>query len=435
MNGRKLVVIGAGSAYTPEIIDEVIRRNDRLQIGTIALVDIPEGRDRAEIILAMTRRMLAHAGIRCEAELTLDRRQALPGADFVISQIRVGGWQARAEDERIGLKLGLIGQETTGCGGFMNAMRTVPEALAIARDMEALCPQAVLLNFTNPSGIVTEALLRHSTIRTIGLCNVPINMHADAAGAMGVKKEEIGCRFGGLNHLSFMLSARIGERDVYGELLKKLRSDPTRMKNIPKVSGVNRLIDAIGLIPSPYLQYFYFEPEMLAKELQELKEAGTTRGEQVEAINRELFEIYAREETREKPPQLSQRGGSLYSYAAMDILEACLSDAPWEMTVNTLNAGAIEGLDDDAGVEITCRVSSAGVERLPVGRLPRQVAGLVDLVKRYESLTVDAAVHGSRRLALQALVCHPLVHGFCNAEKVIREMEARKRCPMVWKED
>ena len=142
MNGRKLVVIGAGSAYTPEIIDEVIRRNDRLQIGTIALVDIPEGRDRAEIILAMTRRMLAHAGIRCEAELTLDRRQALPGADFVISQIRVGGWQARAEDERIGLKLGLIGQETTGCGGFMNAMRTVPEALAIARDMEALCPQA-----------------------------------------------------------------------------------------------------------------------------------------------------------------------------------------------------------------------------------------------------------------------------------------------------
>ena len=435
MEKRKLAVIGAGSAYTPEIIDEIIRRQDRLNVGEIALVDIPEGRERAEIIRDMALRMLRRAGIGCRVSLTMDRREALPGCSFVISQIRVGGWQARAEDERIGLDLGLIGQETTGCGGFMNAMRTVPEALAICRDMEENCPGALLLNFTNPSGIVTEAVLRHSAVRAIGLCNCPINMHTDAAAALGLGREQLRCRFGGLNHLSFMLSARAAGRDVYGELVEKLRHDPTTMKNIPKVAGTDRLIPALGLIPSPYLQYFYFEPEMLEKELRELAEDGTTRGEQVEKINRELFSLYAREDTDEKPVQLSQRGGSLYSFAAMDILEASLSEEPRELTVNTLNRGAVEGLPDDAGMEVTCRVSRGGVERIPLGSLPAQVAGLVAQVKRYESLTVEAAVRGSRRLAVQALLNHPLVHGFSNAEKVLQAMEKRAVCPMRWKEE
>ena len=435
MEKRKIAVIGAGSAYTPEIIDEIIRRQTRLNISEIALVDIPEGRERAEIIRDMALRMLRRAGIDCRVSLTMDRREALPGCQFVISQIRVGRWQARAEDERIGLSLGLIGQETTGCGGFMNAMRTVPEALAICRDMEEICPDALLLNFTNPSGIVTEAILRYSAVRAIGLCNCPINMHTDAAAALGLGREQLQCRFGGLNHLSFMLSARTREGDVYDELISRLRHDPTTMKNIPKVAGTDRLIPALGLIPSPYLQYFYFEPEMLEKELRELAEDGTTRGEQVEKINRELFRLYAREYTDEKPEQLSQRGGSLYSYAAMDILEASLSEEPRELTVNTLNQGAIAGLADDAGVEVTCRVSRGGVERIPLGALPPQVAGLVAQVKRYESLTVDAAVCGSRRLAMQALLNHPLIHGFSNAEKVLQAMEKRDRCPMRWKEE
>ena len=435
MGKRKLAVIGAGSAYTPEIIDEIIKRQERLNIAEIVLVDIPEGRERAEIIRDMARRMFRRAGVECAVSLTLDRREALPGCDFVISQIRIGGWQARAEDERIGLSLGLIGQETTGCGGFMNAMRTVPEALAICRDMEELCPSAVLLNFTNPSGIVTEAILRHSAVRAIGLCNVPINMQRDAAAALGLEREQLQCRFGGLNHLSFMLSARTADRDAYAELIEKLRHDATTMKNIPKVAGTDRLIPALGLIPSPYLQYFYFEPEMLEKEQRELAEEGTTRGEQVEKINRELFSIYAREETSEKPEQLSQRGGSLYSYAAMDILEACINEDPREMAVNTLNRGAITGLAEDAGVEISCRISSGGVERIPLGELPPQVAGLVQQVKRYESLTVDAAVRGSRRLALLALLNNPLIHGFSNAEKVLRAMETRVHCPVRWREE
>lgn len=434
MMKKKLIIIGAGSAYTPEIIDEIILRQSRLQIGEIVLVDVEDGYERAKIIKNFAIRMFEHAGIECKVSLTLNRREALPGADFVISQIRVGGWQARAEDERIGLSIGLIGQETTGCGGFMNAMRTVPVALAIAKDMEELCPQAVLLNFTNPSGIVTEALLRHSTIRTIGLCNVPINMQNDAAKTLGTTRQNVRCCFGGLNHLSFMLSAEYEGKDVYGTLVEKLKNDPTQMKNIPKVAGTDRLIDAINLIPSPYLQYFYFEPEMLEKELKELNEEGKTRGDKVEAINQQLFEIYAREDVVVKPPQLSERGGSLYSYAAMDILEACLSDTPWEMTVNTLNEGTIEGLEPYAGVEITCKVSRHGVERLPIGKLPKQVTGLVEMVKRYENLTVDAAVAGCRKTALTALLSNPLIHGMTNAERVLEAMEKREHCPMVWKE-
>lgn len=431
---KKLVIIGAGSAYTPEIIDEVIRRQSRLDVGQIVLVDIEEGRERAQIILDFARRMFLHAGVECDVSLTLNRREALLGANFVISQIRVGGWQARAEDERIGLSLGLIGQETTGCGGFMNAMRTVPEALAIAHDMEDLCPQAVLLNFTNPSGIVTEALLRHSSVCTIGLCNVPINMQNDAAVTLGTERTHVHCHFGGLNHLSFLLSASYEGQNVYPTLLEKLRDDPTRMKNIPSVAGTDRLIDAIGLLPSPYLQYFYFEPEMLEKEMTELRKENMTRGDKVEAINQELFKIYAQQDVVTKPQQLSERGGSLYSYAAMDILEACLSDEPWEMTVNTLNQGTIDGLEPYAGVEITCRVSRHGVERLPIGSLPAQVTGLVEMVKRYESLTVDAAVSANRKTALNALLSHPLIHGMSNAEKVLEKMESRVYHPMVWKE-
>ena len=433
MEKKKLVIIGAGSAYTPEIIDEIIRRQSALNIGEIVLVDIHEGLQRAKIILGFARRMLEHAGVDCRVSLTLDRRAALPGADFVISQIRVGGWQARAEDERIGLSLGLIGQETTGCGGFMNAMRTIPVALSIAKDMEELCPDAILLNFTNPSGIVTEALLRHSKIRTIGLCNVPINMQNDAAKTLGTSRENVRCCFGGLNHLSFMLSAECEGRDVYGDLTEKLKNDPTQMKNIPKVAGTDRLIDAINLIPS-YLQYFYFEPEMLEKELSELHEEGKTRGDKVELINQQLFEIYAREDVVVKPLQLSERGGSLYSYAAMDILQACLSEIPQEMTINTLNEGVIEGLEPYAGVEITCRVSRNGIERLPIGKLPTQVTGLVEMVKRYESLTVDAAVSGCRKIALTALLSHPLIHGMTNAERVLEQMKKRQHCPIFLKE-
>ncbi len=423
MDCKKLVIIGAGSAYTPEIFDELIGRRNTLAFEEISLVDTQEGMERASVILEMGRRMFQRAKLPLALRLTTDRHEALRGADFVMSQLRVGGYRARMLDEQTGLKLGILGQETTGAGGFMNAMRTIPVALGIAKDMERDCPKATLINFTNPSGMVTEAILKHSTIRCVGLCNVPINMTADAAKALSVAPDALHAVYAGLNHLSFMLEASVAGRDVMPELIEKIGDNETLMKNIPKVEGVGELIRALTLIPSPYLQYYYFEPQMLLKQQEEWKNSGTTRGASVHAINERLFEAYRDPHLCEKPPELSDRGGSLYSFAAVNIMEALLGDEAREMCVNVLNQGAIRGLPEDAGVEVNCMISKAGIRPVAVGPLPDKVAGLVKCVKQYESLTVEAAVEKSRTKAVQALLNQPLIHGYKNAVAVIEEME------------
>lgn len=428
----KLVVIGAGSAYAPEIFDGLLTRLKTFTFTEIDLVDIPEGMPRAQIILDFTKRMFQKAGYACQLRLTTDRRQALAGADFVISQIRVGTWRARAVDEQTGMELGLVGQETTGAGGFMNAMRTIPEALAIARDMEALCPDAWLINFTNPSGLVTEAVLKYTKIRCIGLCNVPVNMQADAEKALGAK---LHCTFTGLNHLSFLIGAERDGRDVLPLLLEQLADNETLMKNIPKVAGTGELIRALGVIPSPYLQYYYFEQEMRDKQLREWREMRQSRAVQVHAIDEALFRQYRDPALAEKPAELAQRGGSLYSFAALNIIEALLGDTPREMAVNVQNQGSIPGLEDTDVVEMNCRISKAGVARLALPPLPRPVRGLVQTVKHYERLTVQAAARRDRRLAVQALLNHPLIHGYRNAEAVVALLEQRFPQYIHWEED
>lgn len=427
----KLVVIGAGSAYAPEIFDGLIARLKTFTFSEIDLVDIPDGMPRARIILEFTERMFQKAGYPCALRLTTDRRAALRGADFVISQIRVGTWRARAVDEQTGMELGLVGQETTGAGGFMNAMRTIPEALAIARDMEELCPKAWLINFTNPSGLVTEAILKYTQIRCIGLCNVPVNMQADAEKALGAK---LHCTFTGLNHLSFLIGAERGGEDVLPLLVEQLSGNETLMKNIPKVAGVGELVRAIGVVPSPYLQYYYFENEMREKQLREWREERKSRAVQVHAIDEELFRQYQDPALAEKPPELAQRGGSLYSFAALNIIEALLGDEPREMAVNVQNKGSIPDLLADDVVEMNCRVSRAGVERLALPPLPAPVRGLVQAVKHYERLTVRAAATRDRRLAVQALLNHPLIHGYRNAETVVELLEQRFPQTIHWEE-
>lgn len=430
----KLTVIGAGSAYAPEIFDGLITRRDVFRFDEIDLVDIEDGMPRARIIHAFALRMFEAAGYPVRIRLTTDRREALKGADFVISQIRVGTWRARAVDEQTGMELGLVGQETTGAGGFMNAMRTIPKALEIARDMEELCPDAWLINFTNPSGLVTEAVLKKTKVKCIGLCNVPVNMQADAEKALQVEKGKLQCRFAGLNHLSFLVQAQLDGQDVLPRLVELLGCHETLMKNIPKVAGVGDLIQTIGVIPSPYLQYYYFENEMRDKQLTEWRTERKSRAVIVHEIDEELFRAYADPALTEKPAQLAQRGGSLYSFAALNIIQALLGDEPWEMAVNVQNKGAIPGLEDDDVVEMNCRVSRGGVERIAFEPLPPQVVGLVQTVKQYERLTVEAASLGSRRLAVQALLNHPLIHGYRNAETVVAMLEQRFPQYIHWEE-
>ena len=431
----KLTVIGAGSAYAPEIFDGLIERRKAFSFDEIDLVDIEDGMPRARVIEQFARRMFWAAGMPVRLRLTADRRQALHGADFVISQIRVGSWRARAVDEQTGMELGLIGQETTGAGGFMNAMRTIPQALEIARDMERICPDAWLINFTNPSGLVTEAVLKNTGIQCIGLCNVPVNIQQDAQKALGAKEGSLRCRFAGLNHLSFMVQARCDGQDVLPRLVELLGEHETLMKNIPKVAGAGALIRAIGIVPSPYLQYYYFEPEMLEKQLRAWRQERKSRAVEVHEIDQALFRRYADPALAEKPPELAQRGGSLYSFAALNIIQALLQDDPWEMAVNVRNEGAIPGLADSDVVEMSCQVSRGGIRRLRFAPLPPQVAGLVQMVKQYERLAVEAAAMRCRRTAVQALLNHPLIHGYKNAEAVVALLEQRFPQYIHWEKD
>ncbi|NLF28187.1 MAG: 6-phospho-beta-glucosidase [Clostridiales bacterium] len=419
MKDRKLTILGAGSVYTPEIFAEIAARKDRLRFREIALVDIDEGRKEAELCASLAARMLKAHGLNARLTLTTDRREALSGSDFVVSQIRVGRMAARAEDEKLGMSLGLIGQETTGVGGFVNALRTIPTALSIARDMEEICPDAWLVNFTNPAGVVTEAVLKHSRVRCVGLCNVPINMVNDIAKVLGVPRDRVRCRFMGLNHLSFVTAAELDGLNVLPEVVEGISGNETLMKNIPKAEGVGALTKLLGIIPSPYLQYYWFEDQMRAKQADEWEKSGVSRAAQVGEINRGLFSKYADESVAEPPAELSGRGGSLYSFAALNVVEALSGEQPAELVVNARNRGAIEELRDDDVVEINCLVGPDGVRPLPAGRLPEKVSGLVQAVKQYERLTVRAAVEEDRELAISALLNHPLAHGFRNAEKAV----------------
>ena len=418
---QKLVVIGGGSSYTPEIVEGIIRRGSALSIKNVVLVDIPEegAMERAAIVAELGRRMISRAGVDCSISLTDNRREALQNADFVISQLRVGQMHARALDELTGVELNIIGQETTGVGGFLNALRTIPVALQIAEDIKEICPEAWLINFTNPSGIITQAIHNYSDIRCIGLCNVPINMHHDIAGALGVNDSEIRCEFAGLNHLSYVISAVFNGREVLPEVISSISNNFAKMKNIPQVSGSDQLIKDISMLPSPYLQYYYFEKEMLEKQQEEYKLNRKTRASIVEEVNKTLFKKYANPEIDIKPPELSERGGSLYSQAAFNVMEALVSDEPTELAVNYPNSGKMPQLDRTDVIEANFLISKKGVEPTSEVYLPTHAIGLVRQIKCFEQITVRAAVEHSRSLALQAMLAHPLLHGYSNARAVL----------------
>jgi 6-phospho-beta-glucosidase len=417
----KIAVIGAGSSYTPEAIDGLLGEKGFEPIE-IALYDLPEGRQRAGIIRDLARRMAAARGASAKVEVAWTLEEALAGAAFVISQFRVGLMQARIHDEKIPLSLGLLGQETTGAGGFFKAMRTIPAALELAHAMERHCPQAWLINFTNPSGIVTEAIRKHSRIPCVGLCNVPYNMRVDAANLLGVPLERVDCTMVGLNHLSFVTEIYLDGRPVLQRLINEGRFEQQLVKNIPKVPGVKDLILNLRMVPSPYLQYFYFERQMLDKMQKDVAEGRGTRGEQILAAQESLFELYKDPALCVKPKELEMRGGAYYSTVATILMRALAGLGDTVMPVCYTNQGAISDLAPDAVVETNAVVSANRVRPLAFGRLPGAVAGLVQQMKAYESLAVEAAVEGSRSKAIQALLNNPLVHGYDNAVRLVNEL-------------
>lgn len=426
-NSLKIVTIGGGSSYTPELIEGFIKRFPELPVKDIFLVDIEEGREKLEIVGAMAKRMVEKSGTDIKIHTTLNRREALEGADFVTTQFRVGLMEARIRDETIPLRYNVIGQETTGPGGFANALRTIPVILDICKDMEELCPNAWLINFTNPSGIITEAVLNHTKIKTIGLCNAPIGMVSEFAQIYNVTNERVFVDFIGINHLLWGRKVFVDGRDVSVELIEKLsHGSKETLKNIPNIDVDPRFYQSLGMFPIDYLKYYYLTDEMLEHCKQDAKTVGT-RGEVVKRVEKSLFELYKDPKLNTKPKELAERGGAHYSDAACSLINSIYNNKGDLQTVNVLNNGTIKDLPDHAVIERNCVIDGQGAHPLNVGYVPLKIRGLLQVVKAYEQLTVEAGVNGDYDAALQALTVHPLVPSSSIAIKLLNDIIKENR--------
>ena len=425
-NGVKVVTIGGGSSYTPELVEGLILRHDRLPVSELVLVDVPEGEGKLETVGALARRMVERAGVPMRVTTTLDRRRALEGADFVTTQIRVGRLPARILDERIPLSHGIMGQETNGAGGMFKAFRTIPVILGFVRDIQELCPDAWMVNFSNPSGMIEEAILTQTDFqRAIGLCNVPVNMHAGIAAIMGVDEDRLELRLQGVNHFVFATDVLVDGRSVMDEAVERyatIADDETlAMNNFAAKPYSPEFIRGIRAIPCPYHDYYFHTAEQLAEELDEFR-TGDVRGEVVGRLEETLFETYRDVRLDVKPPELAQRGGARYSDAACDLLVSIHGDVGDIQYVDVRNRGCITDLPYDSAVEVACRITANGAEPLATGCLNPRIAGPVHMIKGFERLVVEAAVTGDRDLAVAALAQNPLCPTESTAVAVIDEL-------------
>ena len=399
----KMTVIGGGSSYTPELLDGLFSRLDAIPVSEVWLMD--RDAERLDINAAFARRMAARHGNPFTVHTTPELREAVADAQYVITQIRVGQMQARIADEKLGLRHNIIGQETTGVGGFACALRTIPRILEIAHAMETHSPQGCLLNFTNPAGINTEAVLKHSSIKTVGLCNVPIGMIMDVIKHLGGEVDEIELDYVGLNHLSWVRRFKKAGKDVTTQALEKFfehardewEHESTRENMIAAMKS-------LGTFCNYYLQYYYSTDTVLDT----LRAKEQTRGEEVVAVEQALFEKYRDPNLTEKPEELSQRGGAHYSTAAFYLIDAIENDRQNRQIVCCRNNGAIPTFDDDVAVEVPAVIGKDGARAIPQQAPEPAIRGLMQLVKAYETLTVEAAVTGNREAAFQALLMHPL---------------------------
>lgn len=427
--GVKIVTIGGGSSYTPELVEGFIKRYDELPVRELWLVDIEAGKEKLEIVGSLAKRMVEKAGLPIEVHLTLDRRAALKDADFVTTQFRVGLLEARAKDERIPLKYNVIGQETNGPGGLFKGLRTIPVILEICKDIEELCPEAWLVNFTNPAGMVTEAILRYSNIKkVVGLCNVPIGMRMGIAKSLNVEPERVQVNFAGLNHMVYGLDTFVDGVSVQDQVIEAMANpdNALTMKNISGLSWEPDFIRGLGVIPCGYHRYYYKTDEMLQEELEKAETDGT-RAEVVQRLEKELFELYKDETLDSKPPQLEKRGGAYYSDAACSLINSIYNDKRDIQPVNTRNNGAIASIPDDSAVEVNCVITKEGPKPISVGDLPVAVRGLVQQIKSFERVAAEAAVTGDYNTALLAMTINPLIPSDKLAKQILDEMlEAHK---------
>lgn len=408
--GVKVAVVGGGSTYTPELVEGFVRRSDRFPVDELVLLDTDP--ERLSVVGGLARRMLEAAGYGGRLVLTGDRHEAIEGASFVIVQLRVGGQAARLLDETIPPRFGCIGQETTGPGGFAKALRTVPVVLELAElTAERAAPDAWFVDFTNPTGLVTQALL-DAGHRALGLCNVAINLQRRFATRFGVEPSRVELEHVGLNHLSWERAVRVDGVDRLPELLETDLDDLSQEVDLPR-----DLIATLRSVPSYYLRYYYLTNDVL-----EEQRKGRTRAEEVMEIEAGLLEMYRDPNLVEKPELLERRGGAYYSEAAAQLVASLAAGTGDVQVVNVRNDGAIANLADDDVVEVPARIDADGAHPVDLGTLAPEMQGLVQAVKAYERLTIAAATSGDRTLALKALLANPLVPDYPTAAGLMKAL-------------
>ncbi|NFS29230.1 6-phospho-beta-glucosidase [Clostridium botulinum] len=431
MKKLKIAIIGGGSSYTPEIIEGFIKREGELPVKEIYLVDIKDGEEKLNIVGNLAKRMIKKVGLDIKIILTLDRREALKDADFVTTQFRIGGLDARVRDERFPLKYDVLGQETVGPGGLAKALRTIPVILDICKDMKELCPNAYLINFTNPSGMVTEAVNKYTNIKCIGLCNVPIHMKMDIAKMLDVDTKDLFIEFVGLNHLVWGRKVWYKGEDITKKVIEGLKDGASlTMKNISDLKWPVEFLDALKMIPCPYHRYYYMTDRLLDEEKKSAQDGQLgTRAEQVKRVEKKLFELYKNENLDVKPTQLEKRGGAYYSDAAVSLISAIYNDKKEIHTVNIKNNGIIKGIPNDAIIETNCLIDKRGATPLALtGDLEIKILGLIQSVKAYETLAVESAITGDKNTAIMALTNNPLISSIDKSIKLVNELIEINKC-------
>jgi 6-phospho-beta-glucosidase len=428
----KIAVIGGGSTYTPELVNGFLACADRLPLRELWLMDIDPA--RLSVVGGFAQRMVAARGNPFRVVLSTDQRESIRGTSYVVTQLRVGQMAARVADEYLGRRHGLIGQETTGIGGMVKALRTIPVALGIARDVAETAPGAWLLNFTNPSGLITEALFRYGgDIPVVGVCNVGITTKMEILEKMQsrtgetIAPERAVLKTLGLNHLTWHSGFTVDGIDLWGDLFPGFL-DELQQENEPEWDL--ETVKSLRRIPNGYLQYYYYPTRKLHKQ----EQWPPSRGEEVMSIESDLLQQYADPTLCEPPADLMKRGGAYYSTLATQLIDSHYNDLGLVEVVNVRNNGTVKSYPDDWVLEMSCKMDRNGIHPQPVEPLPLVCYGLMAHVKAYELLTVEAAVHGDRNAAYQALLAHPLGPEADQVQAVLDDMLETNKAylPQFW---
>ncbi len=430
----KISVIGGGSTYTPELVNGFLERTASLPVSELWLMDTDSA--RLAVVGGFAQRMVRARGEPFQVILSTDQQAAIQGASYVITQLRVGQMPARVADEYLGQRHGLIGQETTGVGGMAKALRTIPVVLKIAEDMRKFAfPGALLANFTNPAGLVTQALQTYAPeVPSVGVCNVAITAKMDILERLkGLEDTEISperCELKtlGLNHLSWHRGFTIDGEDIWPQVIEATLKE---LRAVPEPEWDPQTIETLCMLPNDYLKYYYYTGHKLHAQ----QSWPPSRGEEVISIEKDLLRQYADPALTVPPPELMLRGGAYYSTMATQLLNAHYNDLGETHIVNTMHAGAVAGWPESWVLELPCRVDRSGVHPLAAEPLPAVCFGLLAQVKSYELLTVEAAMHGDRQTAYQALLAHPLGPAADQVQAVLDDMLETNRpyLPQFWK--